>query len=145
MKDEPLLKENPGRFTLFPIENSEVSPLAKQVRHSNSSVGALARTARFGLQGPPATIYPFPSRSFYSCIIAREVWAIEPRKQADNSGLEFCNHVQIQLFLLIFNANANLASQVWEMYKKAQASFWTAEEIVSLDAQGRNLFAFNDL
>jgi ribonucleoside-diphosphate reductase subunit M2 len=70
-QDEPLLKENPHRFVLFPIQDNEVS---KEVS-----------TGR------------------------RRLTSLEFRRLLTVTDLS--------------------TSQIWKMYKQAEASFWTAEEI----------------
>ena len=77
--EEPLLKENPGRFVLFPIQNHDVS------------------------------VY------FCLCLSVDRVFLFF-------AMLCTFNICSPQKFTF-------LDQQIWQMYKKAEASFWTAEEI----------------
>ena len=72
--EEPLLKENPHRYVLFPIQDADVSRASASHVHCDDTTYDRASHHR-ALSPPP------PS------------------------------------------------SQIWQMYKKAEASFWTAEEI----------------
>ena len=74
--DEPLLRENPHRFVLFPIKYHEVR---------DTSAGRDA---------------------------SRVKW------------FSFCRTLSSDDLLIQLNHE-----QIWQMYKKAEASFWTAEEI----------------
>ena len=69
--EEPLLKENPHRYVLFPIQDADVSQLS--------------------------------FKYVYDTVIGH--------------------------MLLTMSAPSLLLCQIWQMYKKAEASFWTAEEI----------------
>ncbi len=89
---EPLLRENPGRFVLFPIQHTKVSP--SPLASLAPSIGTEPETA---CASPPRAA-PLPA---------------EPRRPP----------------LCLRSPPRLLSTQVWDMYKKAEASFWTAEEV----------------
>ena len=119
LADEILLKDNPGRYVIFPIQHQDVSTLFVCVcwrRRECVGDGGLgcwgARRPRHGYTSPRA---PSPTLAFPPCPLHVHGDSID--------GLIRLTGLTTHL------SRANHHTQIWDMYKQAEASFWTAEEL----------------
>eukprot|EP00592_Proboscia_alata_P011902 CAMPEP_0194392878 /NCGR_PEP_ID=MMETSP0174-20130528/122984_1 /TAXON_ID=216777 /ORGANISM="Proboscia alata, Strain PI-D3" /LENGTH=513 /DNA_ID=CAMNT_0039188495 /DNA_START=64 /DNA_END=1606 /DNA_ORIENTATION=- len=99
LKPEPLLADNPGRFVIFPIQHEDVWEMYKKAE---------------------ASFWTAEEIDLASDLNDGSLAEVEGRLKpepllADNPGRFVIFPIQHE--------------DVWEMYKKAEASFWTAEEI----------------
>jgi hypothetical protein len=150
--DEPLLKPNPRRFVLFPIQFHDVSVRpCRQIRHlppfpaepldllQSRVCFVLSSLSLFCAPVPcplPAgqlsarprgricvkefpSSFPFGSPVASSCFSSFVPWS----QRSNLFPITFPFRLRFPPLCFL------LSSQIWQMYKKAEASFWTVEEV----------------